>query len=81
MAPCVFTKTEEIHLSYAFSGPGRLDPQGYGRVCALPACEAFVEAPAGALAVTAWEGALHWVLPKAEGLEVAEASGEGGDGG
>ncbi len=38
-------------------------------------------APGGALAVTAREGALHWVLPKADGLEVAEASGEGREGG
>jgi hypothetical protein len=38
-------------------------------------------APAGALAVTAREGALHWVLSKVDGLEVAEASGEGREGG
>ena len=38
-------------------------------------------APGGALAVTARESALHWVLPKADGLEVAEASGEGREGG
>jgi len=38
-------------------------------------------APAGALAVTAREGVLHWVLSKVGGLEVAEASGEGREGG
>jgi len=38
-------------------------------------------APAGALAVTAREGALHWVLSKVDGLEVAEAGGEGREGG
>lgn len=38
-------------------------------------------APAGALAVTAREDALHWVFPKADGSEVAEASGEGREGG
>ena len=38
-------------------------------------------APAGALGVTAREGALHWVLSKGGGLEVAEASGEGREGG
>jgi len=38
-------------------------------------------APAGALAVTAREGALHWVLSKVYGLEVAEAGGEGREGG
>ena len=41
---------------------------------------AGAQAPAGALAVTAREGALHWVLPKADGLEVAEAGGEGREG-
>ena len=38
-------------------------------------------APAGALGVTARGGALHWVLSKGGGLEVAEASGEGREGG
>ena len=38
-------------------------------------------APAGTLAVIAREGALHWVLSKVDGLEVAEAGGEGREGG
>lgn len=41
---------------------------------------AGAQGPANALAVTALAGALHWVLPKGDGLEVAEASGEGGEG-
>jgi hypothetical protein len=63
--------------------PPVIAPKGKGEASALLAYPlgAGAQAPAGALAVTAWEGALHWVLPKAEGLEVAEASGEGGDGG
>ena len=63
--------------------PPVIAPKGKGEASPLIAYPlgAGAQAPAGALAVTAWEGALHWVLPKAEGLEVAEASGEGGDGG
>ncbi|MEC8716328.1 MAG: hypothetical protein VXX81_00730, partial [Pseudomonadota bacterium] len=63
--------------------PPVIAPKGKGEASALLAYPlgAGAQAPAGALAVTAWEGSLHWVLPKAEGLEVAEASGEGGDGG
>jgi hypothetical protein len=42
---------------------------------------AGAQAPKGALAVTAQGNALHWVLPKGEGSEVAEAGGQGREGG
>ena len=69
--------------------PPMIVPKGEGEASPLLAYSlgagagagAGAQAPVDALAVTAREGALHWVLPKAEGLEVAEASGEGGDGG
>ena len=64
--------------------PPMIVPKGEGEASPLLAYSlgagAGAQAPADAFAVTARGGALHWVLPKAEGLEVAEASGEGRDG-
>ena len=62
--------------------PPMIVPKGEGEASPLLAYSlgAGAQAPVDALAVTARGGALHWVLPMAEGLEVAEAGGEGRDG-
>lgn len=57
------------------------EEKGEASVFLAYALGAGTPAPASALAVTAWEGALHWVLLREGALEVAEASGEGCEGG
>ena len=57
------------------------DEYGEASVLLAYALGAGAQAPAGALGVTAGPRALHWVLSKGDGSEVAEASGQGREGG